>query len=528
MASRERNPQTITWLHLSDLHSCKAKTGWDARRIVGFLADDLKQMQEVHGLAPHLIFFIGDTAFREIARGKVQPWPKEPFLMFKELDTLIGFAVVMSVVSLLITLITQFISSVMALRGNNLLDALEALFLRFAPELCSEKGVNKKVKNHARELAELVLKRPTISDCVLSMKGAGIRPESWKLATALKSDECLGAIKNIAILDEHYLKNALSDKAKERISVTNAKASAATLIALLNSPEAQLAAGDVIEAVKAVVPNMNLDKVQDKIDVLLAHGAGVVETEMQKWTRAFESVQDRAAHWFTMQARLITIVASFVMAFILQLDAFQLLTRLSTDTDFRNGLVDISKAVQQRADDALNVKFAGTIYSAALKQMKGTNHDVSTFGDAPAVDNYAQGVQWLNQQISQHQLSEKERTAIIESFDNAVQQNSRDRIDAAQKEFGSIAGIYDRSKVQLIPENYPLLSIDSSPPYIHHVLNFLGISGDAAWRHFSGMTAAAMLLSLGAPFWFNLLKSLTNLRSSVAEEIDKQKKPANT
>jgi len=70
MASRERNPQTITWLHLSDLHSCKAKTGWDARRIVGFLADDLKQMQEVHGLAPHLIFFIGDTAFREIARGK--------------------------------------------------------------------------------------------------------------------------------------------------------------------------------------------------------------------------------------------------------------------------------------------------------------------------------------------------------------------------------------------------------------------------------------------------------------------------
>jgi len=36
---------------------------------------------------------------------------------------------VMSVVSLLITLITQFISSVMALRGNNLLDALEALFL---------------------------------------------------------------------------------------------------------------------------------------------------------------------------------------------------------------------------------------------------------------------------------------------------------------------------------------------------------------------------------------------------------------
>jgi len=252
-----------------------------------------------------------------------------------------------------------------------------------------------------------------------------------------------------------------------------------------------------------------------------------VTTESQKWTTAFQTVEDRAAQWFTMHARQITVIASFTMAFIMQLDAFQLLTRLSADTDFRNGLVNISKAVQQRADEALNVKFAGTTYAAALKEMKDTNDDVKTFGDAPAVQSYGEGVQWLNQQISQHQLDDKKRAAIIQGFDDAVQQKSRGRIDAAQKEFGSIAGIYDQSKLQLIPENYPL-SFDSSFPFVHHVLTFLGISGAAAWRHFFGMIAASMLLTLGAPFWFNLLKSFTNLRSSVAEQIDKEKKPTNS
>jgi hypothetical protein len=35
-----------------------------------------------------------------------------------------------------------------------------------------------------------------------------------------------------------------------------------------------------------------------------------------------------------------------------------------------------------------------------------------------------------------------------------------------------------------------------------------------------GVLATAALLSLGAPFWFNLLKSLTNLRPLVATKQD--------
>ncbi|MBD2500355.1 leucine-rich repeat domain-containing protein [Anabaena azotica] len=58
--------QTLTWLHLSDLHACKPKTGWDARRVTDTLCKDLKKMQEKYGLRPDLIFFTGDAAYGHI------------------------------------------------------------------------------------------------------------------------------------------------------------------------------------------------------------------------------------------------------------------------------------------------------------------------------------------------------------------------------------------------------------------------------------------------------------------------------
>ena len=55
--------------------------------------------------------------------------------MLQQLDTLKGFSVVMSIVSLLITIITQMISSLLGLRGSNLADGLEAMVYRIDPGL---------------------------------------------------------------------------------------------------------------------------------------------------------------------------------------------------------------------------------------------------------------------------------------------------------------------------------------------------------------------------------------------------------
>jgi hypothetical protein len=40
-------------------------------------------------------------------------------------------------------------------------------------------------------------------------------------------------------------------------------------------------------------------------------------------------------------------------------------------------------------------------------------------------------------------------------------------------------------------------------------------------RHVIGMLATMLLLSLGAPFWFNLLRQLANLRPLIANKVEK-------
>lgn len=56
--------KTLTWLHLSDLHLCSAKTNWeiDNKKIIKKLKDDLAVMQNDHQLEPDLLFFTGDLA----------------------------------------------------------------------------------------------------------------------------------------------------------------------------------------------------------------------------------------------------------------------------------------------------------------------------------------------------------------------------------------------------------------------------------------------------------------------------------
>jgi hypothetical protein len=45
----------------------------------------------------------------------------------------------------------------------------------------------------------------------------------------------------------------------------------------------------------------------------------------------------------------------------------------------------------------------------------------------------------------------------------------------------------------------------------------------SAIRHLAGMLVAVALLSLGAPFWYSILKSLLQLRSTIADKDDAQR-----
>ena len=80
--------------------------------------------------------------------------------MLSTLDTIIAFAVIMTVLSLLITIIVQMVSAAFSLRGKNLANALALTFQTVDPT----------IGGHAYSLAAQILRDPIFSDSVWRKK----------------------------------------------------------------------------------------------------------------------------------------------------------------------------------------------------------------------------------------------------------------------------------------------------------------------------------------------------------------------
>ena len=74
--------------------------------------------------------------------------------MLTTLDTVIAFAVIMTVLSLLITLVVQMVSAALSLRGKNLANALALTFQTIDPN----------IGKYAHSLAAQILRDPIFSD----------------------------------------------------------------------------------------------------------------------------------------------------------------------------------------------------------------------------------------------------------------------------------------------------------------------------------------------------------------------------
>ena len=74
----------VSWVHLSDLHANNPHTGWDARRVLATLVDDLKRAGRMMAAGdgwppfrPDFLFFTGDLAFGHVGDGPGQTLPDQ-------------------------------------------------------------------------------------------------------------------------------------------------------------------------------------------------------------------------------------------------------------------------------------------------------------------------------------------------------------------------------------------------------------------------------------------------------------------
>jgi hypothetical protein len=512
--------------------------------------------------------------------------------MLKQLDTLIGFAVIMTVVSLLITILTQMISSLLGLRGKNLADALEVMIHKIDP------GLDQKIR---QQLIGDVLTRPVISDSVLSMSEKWMDKipllswfrRRWKASSGIRANELLEVLKDIAgsapdkagaVLDalkanangeitkllqetaggikaesntpEKPKEDNLDDKKQDaaarvlRVAISGAANPKDANSAVPPSDQAKMAALQTAEkialkkiAALRILAALHLSTASSEANIkaltarlqnlaaadeanataLIAQlndASNVALGNLETW---FEAAQDRAQQWFAMHTRMWTVCFAFIMAFILQLDTFRLVTQLSTDSDLRGKLINFSQTMlQKKADEVFtNALSPAAIYQQAVERLKNSASipAITNIGKLPS--DLVTGVAveaWLRGQAETNNLNVSN---VLKEFRNAGQSVAKEDYNRAGSEFADLTDTFSKTGIQLMPDPYPDVFTEEwklwSWPWHWHW------SGQWSWPewHLFGIVASAALLSLGAPFWFNLLKSLTNLRPALATEIEK-------
>jgi len=243
-----------------------------------------------------------------------------------------------------------------------------------------------------------------------------------------------------------------------------------------------------------------------------------VELGVEKW---FDTVMDRASDIFTRWTRVITLVISVLLVAVLHIDSGLILHQISTSAGIRAGLTKLSDTALAQADETMQSGYRATV---SLKAVAGKHHDNTTL---EAILNTASGLvacvdgkRWLNEH--RKDIGSNMDT-VEEEFSNACQEQTMLALDKSKDQISSIRHELAETDLTLVPRR------------IAGNLVFNGENGHSGYynwavaysnkSHLLGTLAMVVLLSLGAPFWFNALRQLSNLKPAISNKIEKESSP---
>jgi len=223
-----------------------------------------------------------------------------------------------------------------------------------------------------------------------------------------------------------------------------------------------------------------------------------VEKNVRLW---FDNSMDRVTQSFIGKTRRFTVLFSILIAFTLQIDAFKLFEKISSDAELRAKLVTGTDIMLKRADVVFGSSEISSPYVDAVKKLKAEVTNLKGIDKPPSFKSRMEGKEWLEIKLAGNDKAEE----LLKRYNDLVDTNIKDSISGLKEQATSIKKILDGTKLQLIPDPYPGL-----------LYPFKG-------RQFFGILIMAGLLSLGAPFWFNSLKTLSALRPVLAGKDTKER-----
>jgi hypothetical protein len=381
--------------------------------------------------------------------------------MLAYLDTLIGFAVIMLGASLAITILTQMISALFSHRGANLLWGLETMFknLPDCPLLNDAKT--------AAIVAKSVLTHPLISDSIFSLKPKWLA-DRIRLAKAIDPDELIAILRDLSTSAAFA---SLRDEIEKLIDARNPEADR-RLTLLIGSP----ALAGTPAASAAPLLKDALNSIQGDVG------------RLEAW---FNATMDRVSARFTTYVRLWTVAFALALALGTGLNSVTLLSDLYTNGAFRQAvagsatqMTDLAGKVLPNGPNDVAAKMYTEMVAKAIGDSRAT-------ADTPpsGIDSETAARAWL----AAHVTDSAQQSAALSAFDQAFM---------AER-------VHDAAALRTI------LSGSS-----FDVRQFRWKPDQPWWPQVPGVLFTAAMLSLGAPFWFNMLKQLTGLRPILANKQD--------
>jgi len=403
-------------------------------------------------------------------------------MLLEHLDTIIAFAVTMLLLSLIITTLVQMVAGLFNLRGQNLLWGTEQILKQLDPRLEAE----------ARGLAERVLRHPALTN--------------KRLAPAIRSSELVLVLGQIA---RQELQKAGNAGGAAPPATTLSTAAMTALKELFQdrvdpaSPALDAKAQELIGKLTAKFP----DQVQElRSAVVNTFGkTSEIVVRVDAW---FETVMDRTSDRFKTWSRYVTVAFALIFGLILQIDSLALYKRLSTDEALRGRLLSMADAVSDQAKTLLdphqpnNVIASTTILKVLQEQRFAQGESAAKLTAAPpALRTEMEGEKWLISQLG----GAADRDAFLDEYRRQYPEVVKAGLSELQ---GTLSQLHDKVEATtpgLIPDR-PVLATYADP---------------MAWV---GMLMTVAFLSLGAPFWFNALRSLSALKPVVSQKLAEEEK----
>ena len=313
----------------------------------------------------------------------------------------------------------------------------------------------------ANKIADTLLKHPLVAEANGKLGEVIHREEFTTLLLGLSAGEGAATLEPVAkkALDDLLAKNGITDPAG---TLKNIRAAALQLEAA--SPEL---ANDVRHGM-----------------AILQEAKSQFVAKVHGW---FDQTVDRVSARFTVTARIITFIAALIVAFTVQLDTFALVNRLSVDDTFREA---VKGGAQKVIDDA-----------TAAQKASGTTSATPTSSPAPTPTPNAADAHAATSAPT------ATPTATPPSSNTASTGTTTSPTPTPTPTPAT-----DAATTGVQKEYYNLLStagLITMPG--EHWLDRLTLA------KIPGILLSALLLSLGAPFWYGRLQDLLRLRSAIAK-----------